>query len=386
MKLEALEFAAQYGDGDAAFSFNTTRKTIRDWRKQEEVIKRIVGDGLGKKKRKEGGGRPIKHPELELLLPSWIKDKRRKEGSRVTVKQVQKRGNLILQEMGKEETVKYGAIWRMKERAGLSIRRRSTENQYKHDDLIPKCQRFCLYMKDLYHKHDFSQVVAMDETPLFSDNMGKTTLDERGAKQVRLRTTGNSKKMQTLVLSINLDGSKNLPCLVFKGKGKTPEGKQLQTRDDILVFFTDNGWMNDTVTEKWVGKIFPHESDEKKLLIWDSFKCHTDENIKGVLNHKNVLSAIIPGGCTSQIQTLDVCINRPFKSKMEDLFDEFMADESQHSFTRGGNMRAASMTQICNMVVRAWEDITPDIIIRSFKVCGQSPDTEVGDILVSGMV
>ena len=190
MKLEALEFAAQYGDEDAAFSFNTTRKTIRDWRKQEEVIKRIVGDGLGKKKRKEGGGCPIKHPELELLLPSWIKDKRRKEGSRVTVKQVQKRGNLILQEMGKEGNVKYGAIWRMKERAGLSIRRRSTGKQYKHDDLIPKCQRFCLYMKNLYQKHDFSQVVAMDETPLFSDNMGKTTLDERGAKQVRMRTTG----------------------------------------------------------------------------------------------------------------------------------------------------------------------------------------------------
>ena len=62
MKLEALEFAAQYRDEDAAFSFNTTRKTIRDWRKQEEVIKRIVGDGLGKKKRKEGRGRPIKHP------------------------------------------------------------------------------------------------------------------------------------------------------------------------------------------------------------------------------------------------------------------------------------------------------------------------------------
>ena len=54
---------------------------------------------------------------------------------------------------------------------------------------------------------------------------------------------------------------------------------------------------------------------------------------------------------------------RPFKSRMEELFDEFMADESQHSFTRGGNMKAASMTQICNMVVRAWEDITPDIII-----------------------
>ena len=67
-------------------------------------------------------------------------------------------------------------------------------------------------------------------------------------------------------------------------------------------------------------------------------------------------------------------------SKMEDLFDEFMADKSQHSFTRGGNMKAASMTQICNMVVRAWEDINPDMIIESFKAYCESPDTEEGDI------
>ena len=90
---------------------------------------------------------------------------------------------------------------------------------------------------------------------------------------------------------------------------------------------------------------------------------------------KNVLSATIPGGCTSQIQTLDVCINRPFKAKMEDLFDDFMGDHSKHSFTKGGNLKSASMTQICDMVMEAWKDITPDIILKSFKVYGQTPGT-----------
>ena len=49
-------------------------------------------------------------------------------------------------------------------------------------------------MKKLYEENIFSKVVAMDETPLFADNMGKTTLAINGAKKVKMTTTGNGKK------------------------------------------------------------------------------------------------------------------------------------------------------------------------------------------------
>ena len=99
------------------------------------------------------------------------------------------------------------------------------------------------------------------------------------------------------------------------------------------------------------------------------------------MNSKNIFSAVCPGGCTSQIQTLDVCINHPFKSRMKNLFDNFMEDESQHLYTKGGNMRAPSKIQICDMVVKAWNDIPEAIITNSFKVCSQAPNAEVSDIL-----
>ena len=60
---------------------------------------------------------------------------------------------------------------------------------------------------------------------------------------------------------------------------------------------------------------------------------------------------------------------------MEDLFDDFMEDHSKQSFAKGGNLKSASMTQICDMVMEAWKDITPDIILKSFKVYGQTPGT-----------
>ena len=97
----------------------------------------------------------------------------------------------------------------------------------------------------------------MDETHLFSDNLGSVTVEDKGAKEVRLKTTGNDKKFQSLVLSICLDGSKITPCIVFKGKGKNKEAKTLNERQDIWVFWSDNGWMNTSLTEKWISRAFP---------------------------------------------------------------------------------------------------------------------------------
>ena len=50
--------------------------------------------------------------------------------------------------------------------------------------------------------------------------------------------------------------------------------------------------------------MFPQESDENKLLNTDDFKCQFDENIKGVLHHYNILSAVIPCGRLAKYKPL----------------------------------------------------------------------------------
>ena len=66
---------------------------------------------------------------------------------------------------------------------------------------------------------------------------------------------------------------------------------------------------------------------------------------------------------------------------MEELFDEFMCDDSMHTFTKEGNLCAPSKTQLCDMIVKAWETIFPDMVVKSFKVCGQAPNILVSEIL-----
>ena len=107
---------------------------------------RLVGNNYGCFKSSGEAGRKLSHPELEILLPQWIKEKRDKN-ERVSLKSIKKKAEALLDQMGSGGPVSQAGIWRMVRRNGFSLRKKSTSNQYLPNDLVPKCQRFVLYMK-----------------------------------------------------------------------------------------------------------------------------------------------------------------------------------------------------------------------------------------------
>ena len=140
---------------------------------------------------------------------------------------VKNKAEVILQQLGIEKEVSLVGIWRIMKRNKYTIRRRSTANQNLPKDIIPKCQRFVLYLKKMSKTNNFRRVVAMDETSLFADNMGTTTLARKGSKEVNLKTTGHEKNFRTAVLSVNQDGTKNVPFILFKGKRTSQLNRRL---------------------------------------------------------------------------------------------------------------------------------------------------------------
>jgi hypothetical protein len=83
--------------------------------------------------------------------------------------------------------------------------------------------------------------------------------------------------------------------------------------------------------------------------------------------------AVIPGGCTSLIQAPDVCWNKPFKAHYRELYEEWMSsDASNHTFTKGGNQRPPTRVLLATWVKCAWDKIPPELIRKSFLVCGIS--------------
>ena len=120
-------------------------------------------------------------------------------------------------------------------------------------------------------------------------------------------------------------------------------------------------------------------SFSQRLLIWDSHRCHVCRDVDKVRQKFKNHSAVIPRGRTSYIQAPDVLWNKMFKSSLREQYDYWL-EHGEKSFTAAGNMRAVSKSVLCDMVVRAWESLTPDLIKRSFECCGQVPEASAQNI------
>jgi hypothetical protein len=130
-----------------------------------------------------------------------------------------------------------------------------------------------------------------------------------------MKTTGHEHSRYTVILSARADGVKLRPFVVFRGKGKRVES-DLRSVSGVVIRFSDNGWMNDSLTIDYVGTIVESIAFRNRLLIWDAYRCHISEAVTSELRRLKVHSVVVPGGCTKFVQAADVCWNAPFKSLM----------------------------------------------------------------------
>jgi hypothetical protein len=106
---------------------------------------------------------------------------------------------------------------------------------------------------------------------------------------------------------------------VFKRKTLPKE----QLPKDIVVYVQEKGWVDKKVLMKWLNDVWFNQPGEllnkKSLLIWDMFHAHLLESVKNNLKQRRTYQAVIPGGCTSILQPLDVCLNKPFQANMREV-------------------------------------------------------------------
>ena len=102
---------------------------------------------------------------------------------------------------GNNEALKDGFIasngWLVKfmHRNNLSLRRRTTVAQKDPSHLTGKLVGYVMHVRRLMMKENYppSCVIAMDETAVWSDMVGNTTVNATGLKDIPLKSTGNEK-------------------------------------------------------------------------------------------------------------------------------------------------------------------------------------------------
>ena len=129
-----------------------------------------------------------------------------------------------------------------------------------------------------------------------------------------------------------------------------------------------NGWMNEELTQQWIQETWG-ESEEQRILVWDSYRCHHTDAVSDNLRKTNTVGIIIPGGCTKILQPADVSWNAPFKTLYREQYDRWIALETR-PMTNAGNPRAPPKALMVQWVLAAWDTISVEVIVRSFAACG----------------
>ncbi|KAH7720443.1 pogo transposable element with KRAB domain-like protein [Aphelenchoides avenae] len=90
-------------------------------------------------------------------------------------------------------------------------------------------------------------------------------------------------------------------------------------------------------------------SKPKRLLVWEQFSAHKSVDTQAVLKQLKLEMVLVPAGCTRFVQPADVNWNAPFKRKLRSFYDQWMLDGDH-----------------------AWDAVTEDVIVCSFKARGIS--------------
>ena len=291
------------------------------------------------RKRLGGAGRKQLMPELEAILFQWIMTQRQKS-LRVSRRAIREEAKRLYPSLDKENLFKFkanvGWLDNFLKQYNFSLRRKTTVAQKDPAQLLQRIVSLVTFVENAVKskKINPNSIVAMDETSLWFDMTSNTTIAPTGSKSIQMKTTGNEKAHATVILAARGDGSKLKPYVVFK-KG-IREVKRLQEVPGIVVRSSANGWMNDELTMDWLKSVFTKFSFAHRLLVWDSYKCHTSESTKGEIRGYYTTMAVIPGGCTKYIQAPDVCWNKPFKTRITELYDSWLAGDKDKEFTKGG--------------------------------------------------
>lgn len=209
-----------------------------------------------------------------------------------------------------------------------------------------------------------NRIINVDETPIYLEFFTDKTYNKKGAKEVIIKTNGNEKKHVTVILAVSASGKKLPSVLIFKGKSNKNNEKRYNRLNvvknkRILIFFQENGWINDSIFKKRFDNIYlEHENKVKKkcLFLLDKAPSHLTKNIISYLEINQTEYTLIPGKITKFLQSLDIGINMPFKSQLK---NKFLISEAN-------KLRL----NLIEWILCIWEDdtlIKPSIITASFK-------------------
>lgn len=368
-KRRAILLAEEIGNSAAARTLDVNESTIRGWRLQRE---RLFMCEPGRKGFR--GPRHGRYLELEQRVADFVIEQRNRLMA-VSVELIQFKACDVARQMGIPRTefkASRGWAQRFMRRNGFSLRRTTSIRQKLPQDFEEKLLEFQRFVINLRRSSNMplGHIGNADQTPVYLDMPVSRTVNSVGAPEVRIRTTGNEKNRITVMLACLADGHKLPPYIIFRRKTVPKE----TFPRNVIVRSQEKGWMESSLVLDWIKTVWCRRPGAllhpSSILVLDSFRGHLTSEVKKKLAETETHLAVIPGGMTSILQPLDVCLNKPFKDRIRKLYNDWIREDQ--TLTPSGRIKRPSASLIAEWVSAAWYDLPHSMVVRAFKKCSLS--------------
>ena len=292
-KNEIIKLAERTNNSEAARQYGIVPSMVSRWRSSGWRME----NEAGKRKRKFGGGRKPLSEELDERVNNWGYEQRKLKVP-VTRKSVMIQARMIAAELELEGfEASSGWLRRFMTRKNLSLRRKTTNCQKPLLLLIPKVIDFILYIRHLreIYNYPLNSIFAADEVGVWMDGLEHTTIEDTGAKEVPVRTTGQEHLRITVLLTARADGVK-LPPLVLIPRIRPIAALQKFQNKLRIVYSGRASWIDQGKTINYLKNAVGREIfGGRRLMVWDSFRPHMSEETKAVARDLRMDLAIVPG-------------------------------------------------------------------------------------------
>lgn len=168
-------------------------------------------------------------------------------------------------------------------------------------------------------RYRLSNIINMDQTPLPFEYLEGQTYNTIGDRTIWVQgsQSGWDKRQGTVQLTVFADAIPRVkPLVFFRGQGiGGGVVKEMESYDPrVVVKFNMKAYANSENFLEWIDEqLIPVLDNQPTLLALDLFAAHKTQEVLDTFLANDIAVSLIPGGCTSLVQPLDVSINRPFK-------------------------------------------------------------------------
>ena len=330
-------------------------------------------------------GRRVAYPAFENEMKNWILDKRR-DGTKITAKRVFRYSHKIAKERKYDDiSFSWGWFRKFMKRNRLALRKPSSNHVKPIDTIIESANHFIQEIYDLISTgvYDTEFIINLDETGVQTESNRAKTIDEKGVRTVKVKTTGREKESTTTLLGGSMAGEKLPALIILKSTGK--KSLKIITPKNVVIRHREAGsWMDSQVMEwyirvvlkAWAEKIPP---GKRALLLIDNFKGHINDKLENQLRSIRIDVKRFPSNTTGYLQPMDLSVNSPFKQIYETYWDNYQFDLDSKTVTPSGNYKAPSREDKILWISKSWMQVTEEIVRSGFKIYLKKPTTDKED-------